>query len=366
MRMIRLNEEYLDRVLAGDLDLAPRDTAPCALALGSFDGLHRGHQALVAALLEAKDRDRLRASVLFTFRRHPRLVLGGAGGPFLLTTWRERLALLEQLGVDVLVAMDFSAALSRLDYRDFVKRFLVEWLGMTHFVAGHDVHLGKDRRGDAAALRELGARLGYSLDELPPTSWQGRVISSSAIRNALSAGDCAAASAMLGRPYAAWGEVSPGDGRGLTIGFPTANVQPLNPRKLLPAPGVYACRVQVPGDVATPGGDGLLRFVEESLPEIDRHGDVVSPGHGRWRLYGGMLNFGNVPTFHGDGLPLPRLEVHLFDFAGDLRGRTVKVEWLRRLRDERRFGGVDDLVVQLRHDEAQAREVVAATPFPGD
>jgi len=366
MRMIRLNEDYLARVLRGESDLAPRDTAPCALSLGSFDGLHRGHQALIRGLLEAKDRDRLRTSVLLTFRRHPRLVLGGADGPFLLTTWREKLSLLEGFGVDVLVVMDFSPALSQLDYREFTRRFLVDWLGMTHLVAGHDVRLGKDRRGDAAALRELGVRFGYSLDAMPAETWQGRVISSSAIRNALAAGDCAAATSMLGRPYGAWGEVVPGDGRGRTIGFPTANVEPLNPRKLLPSPGVYACRVQVPGDVVPAGGDGGLGYVDEALPEVDRHGDVVAPGHGRWRLYGGMLDFGHVPTFHSSGLASPRLEVHLFDFAGDLRGRTVKIEWLRRLRDERRFAGVDELVAQLRRDAVLAREVVAMTPPPGD
>lgn len=364
MRMIRLNAEYLDGVLAGEIDLPARRTGPCALSLGSFDGLHRGHQALIGAMLEAKRQADLRATVLFTFRHHPRLVLGGGEGPFLLTTWREKLSVLEQLGIDVLVAVDFSPRLSRLAYRDFVKTFLVDWLGMTHLVAGHDVHLGADRQGDAVALATLGEELGYTLDVVAATEHQGRVISSSAIRNALAAGDCQQAAAMLGRPYALWGEVTPGDGRGRTIGYPTANVSPLNPRKLLPSPGVYACRVQIPGDVATTGDNGRLGLVQEPLPEVDRNGAMLSPGHGRWRLYGGMLNFGHVPTFHDGGLALPRIEVNVFDFEGDLRGRTVKVEWLRRLRDERRFDGVDDLIGQLRQDEARAREVVRATPLP--
>jgi riboflavin kinase/FMN adenylyltransferase len=358
MRMIRLNEEYLDGVLAGEIDLPARRTAPCALSLGSFDGLHRGHQALIHAMLEAKRRDALTSSVLFTFRRHPRLVLGGGEGPFLLTTWREKLSVLEQLGIDVLVAVDFSPALSRLDYRSFVSTFLVDWLGMTHLVAGHDVHLGADREGDAASLAALGEELGYTLDVVRATEHHGRVISSSAIRNALAAGDCVTAAEMLGRPYALWGEVAPGEGRGRTIGFPTANVQPLNPRKLLPAPGVYACRVQIPGDVTTADGNGTLDLVQEPLPEVDRHGTMLSPGHDEWRRYGAMLNFGHVPTFHDGGLELPRIEVHLLDFQGDLRGRTVKVEWLRRLRDERRFAGVEDLVGQLRQDEARARALL--------
>jgi riboflavin kinase/FMN adenylyltransferase len=366
MRMIRLNEDYLDGVLAGETSLTARHTGPCALSLGSFDGLHLGHQALVQALRTTKREHDLHSTVMLTFRHHPRRVLGGDEGPFLLTTWREKLSLLEQLDLDVVVAFDFSLNLARLDYRTFVQRFLVDWLGMTHFVVGHDARLGADRQGDTAALTALGRELGYELQELPPTTLGGRVISSSAIRNALAAGDCAQAAAMLGRPYALWGEVVPGDSRGRTIGYPTANVEPLNPRKLLPASGVYACRVQVSGDVVTAGGDGLLGFVQEPLPEIDRQGDMVSPGHGRWRLYGGMLNFGRVPTFHDGGLAMPRIEVNLFDFYGDLRGRTVKVEWLKRLRDERQFDGVGDLITQLRQDERQARQVVSTTPLRSD
>jgi len=365
MRMIRLNTEYLDRVLAGESDLPARRTGPCSLALGSFDGLHRGHQALISRVREAKRRQGLKNSVLFTFRRHPRLVLGGAEGPFLLTTWREKLSLLEQLGLDVVVAMDFSRSLAAVDYREFVQRFLVDWLGMQHLVAGHDMHLGKDRAGDAAALQALGRERGFSVEVVDATEHQGLVISSSAIRTALAAGDCGLAAAMLGRSYELWGEVRPGDGRGRTIGYPTANVEPLNPRKLLPSPGVYACRVQISSDVVPAGGDGMLGFVHEPLPEMDRHGDMLSPGHGQWRLYGGMLNFGHVPTFHDGGLAMPRIEVHVLDFFGDLRGRTVKVEWLRRLRDERRFAGVGDLIGQLKHDEEEARRVVAATPLPG-
>ena len=122
MRMIRLNADYLDRVLAGEIGLPTRRTGPCALALGSFDGLHRGHQALMVALNDAKKTGDLQSTVLFTFRHHPRLVLGGGEGPFLLTTWREKLSLLAQLGLDVVVAMDFSPSLARaLRHRDLLK-----------------------------------------------------------------------------------------------------------------------------------------------------------------------------------------------------------------------------------------------------
>jgi riboflavin kinase/FMN adenylyltransferase len=191
----------------------------------------------------------------------------------------------------------------------------------------------------------------------------GCTISSSAIRAALRAGEPEPAEEMLGRPYGLWGEVTPGDGRGRTIGYPTANVVPLDPRKLVPAPGVYAVRVQIPGDAARAGGkDGVLARVTEALPEVDRQGDLVSAARSEWAVFGGMLNFGKVPTFHGGGLASPRLEVHVFEFDGDLRGRTVKVEWIARLRDERKFTGVAALVNQLHQDETVARRILEVTP----
>lgn len=366
MRLIRLSADTLRRVLKGEIGLSSLDQRPAGLILGSFDGLHRGHQELVAALDSAKARLGLKTSVVFTFHSHPRLVLGGVEGQFLLTIWRDKLSLFAQLGVDVVVAVDFIPELAALDHRSFVQRFLVAWLGMSHLVAGPDVRLGKDRAGDAAALAALGAQLGYTLELLVPATWQGRAISSSAIRRALAAGDCVAAAAMLGRPYAVWGEVGPGEGRGRQLGYRTANVEPLDPRQLLPAAGVYACLVQVPGDVTAADADRQLGLSQEPRPEFDRHGDLVALRPGRWRLYGGMLNFGHVPTFHDRGLARPRLEVHLFDFTGDLRGRTVKVHWLRRLRDERRFDGVDALLVQLGRDERAARQIVARAERPAD
>jgi riboflavin kinase/FMN adenylyltransferase len=128
---------------------------------------------------------------------------------------------------------------------------------------------------------------------------------------------------------------------------------------LAPAPGVYAVRVQLPGDVAKAGRiDGVLAKVVESLPEVDRSGSILSMGPSEWAVFGGMLNYGHVPTFHDDGLPTPRVETHIFEFDGDLRGRVIKVEWIERLRDEQKFGGVDDLVAQLRQDEQRARKIL--------
>ncbi len=357
MRLIRLTAEYITRIVTGESTLPARQLDSSALALGSFDGVHLGHQDLIRQVREAAENHSLAASCLFTFRRHPRIVLRPDQDPFLLTTWREKLSVLTGAGLDVIVAADFCPALGTLGYREFVTKFLVGFLGMKHFVAGYDVHLGADRGGNAETLRTLGGELGYTLAVHPALCEAGQTISSSAIRGFLAAGDLAGATRMLGRPYALWGEVSPGDGRGRTIGYPTANITPLFSYKLLPAPGVYAVKIQIPGDAADAGGkNGILARVTESLPEVDRNGDLLSTAPSQWVVFGGMLNFGTVPTFHSDGLPAPRVEGHIFEFDGDLRGRTVKVEWIKKLRDERKFDGVAQLVEQLQADEQEARQ----------
>ena len=358
MRLIRLTADYISEIIAGRIGNNGPQLESCSLALGSFDGLHRGHRELIRGVLSSRDRLGLASGALFTFMQHPRQLLDPAAEPFLLTSWRAKLALLQELECPVIVAADFCPELSRLDYREFVEKFLVGYLGMKHLVAGYDTHLGANRRGTAATLEELGRELGYTVEVIPAVRVQGQTISSSAIRRALAAGDTALAQAMLGRPYTTWGEVTPGEGRGRKIGFPTANIQPLDGMKLLPASGVYAVRVQVPGDAVGAGSIGALERVTESLPEVDLQGEILSAAPSDWAVFGGMLNFGHVPTFHGEGLPTPRVEAHLFGFAGDLRGRNVKVEWMRKLRPERKFDGAAELVVQLEKDREAARQAL--------
>jgi riboflavin kinase/FMN adenylyltransferase len=357
VRLIRLTADAIDKILT---EGSHRPLlAPGALTLGSFDGVHLGHQRLLRLVTGARDRLGLETAAVFTFVQSPRQVLQPSDEPFELTTWRAKLAALRAAGCETLIAADFVPALARLGYRDFVRAVLVEHFGMRHFVAGYDVHLGADRGGNAQTLGALGGELGYGMEVCEPVRLEGEIVSSSAIRGAVREGDLRRAARLLGRPYSMWGVVEPGDSRGHTLGYPTANVVPLTVTKLLPATGVYAVRAHVPGDVAPPGTPGVLGRSEDGLPEVDHDGQMVGAAPEDWAVFGGMLNFGHVPTFHGDGLTVPRVEANLFDFEGELQGRTVKVEWLERLRSEQRFDGRDALVAQLQRDAVAAREVLA-------
>lgn len=356
--MIRLTGEAIAKILADDGGGRQALPGTSALTLGSFDGLHLGHQELLRLTREAKARLGLDAAVVFTFVQSPRQVLHPSDEPFQLTAWRAKLAALQEAATEVLVAADFSPELSRLGYREFVETILMGQFGMKHFVAGYDVHLGADRGGTSASLADLGAELGFTMEVCPPVQLAGETVSSSAIRTAVRAGDMDKAGAMLGRPYALWGVVEPGESRGRTLGYPTANIHALEPTKLLPATGVYAVKVHVPGDVAPEGTPGVLERVTAALPEVDLDGSMVGTAPEDWAVFGGMANFGHVPTFHGDGLAVPRVEAHLFDFEAELQGRTVMVQWLERLRSEQRFDGVGELVDQLGRDARAARAVV--------
>jgi len=334
MQLIHLGHELLTRVLAGHEQMPPQALPASVIAVGSFDGLHPGHWALIDKVRD-EAAQRGVASCLFTFREHPRQVLNG-GGPRLLTSWREKLAILQGAGLDAVVVVDFCPALSRLTYVEFVDRFLVGMLGMTHLVGGHDLHVGADRGGSAETLARLGESRGFGMTAIPALSLdEGGVISSSAIRQLVSQGDVAAAARMLGRPYSLWGDVGYGSGVGEEIGFPTANIRPLDPEKIMPATGVYAVRVHLPLDtVSEADQSGILETYDGSLPEMDRDGILRGTLDTSRAVFRGMLNHGTAPTVHQGGLPEPRLEVHILNYTGYIRERSLKVEWVDRLRDE--------------------------------
>jgi riboflavin kinase / FMN adenylyltransferase len=292
------------------------------VTVGSFDGMHLGHQAV---LKEIADRAAAagRASVLVTFEPHPLEVVNPQAAPPLLTTGPERGEFLAQTALDYVVLLRFDQRMAGLSPEEFVKSVLLERCQVRELVIGHDHGFGRGRSGSVETLRRLGAEHGFEVDVVDPVDLGDQHVSSSRIRRAVAGGDLETARRMLGRPYQVSGRVEPGEGRGRQIGVPTINLSDIPPQKLLPPDGVYAVRVEWRG------------------------------GRG-----GGMMNQGPRPTFQ-DGRRW--LEVHLFDFDGDLYGEWVRVEWIERLRDVQRFASVDALRNQMERDRSRALAVLAAT-----
>lgn len=284
-----------------------------AVTVGMFDGLHRGHLHVVQHLTAFARRLGGEAVVL-TFDTHPLAVISGAP-PRRILSPAHRLRLLERLGVDATVVLPFTPALRDLTYERFTREILVERVGMRGLLFGYNSNFGRDRAGTAEALRPLGERLGFSVEEAPAIAEGDQPISSSRIRDAIQSGDLAAAAAMLGRPVALYGLVVKGDGRGRTLGFPTANVDLEG--ELLPPRGVYEVVAEVRGQ---------------------RHPAVA--------------NVGVRPTFAAAGPEAALLEVHVPGLAFDFYGERIEVELVRRLRDERRFPTREALVAQIRADVA--------------
>lgn len=298
-------------------------TGGTVVTVGTFDGLHRGHQAVLAEVM-GRARARRLESVLITFDPHPLAVVSPGTAPRLLTLPEEKRALLARTELGRLVVMPFTAEIARLDAAQFVER-LREAHGMQELVLGYDHGFGRGRAGDVDLVRRLAAERGFQVGVVEAVRDGGQPISSTLIRTAVAQGDLAAAARWLGRPYGLMGRVARGAARGRAHGVPTLNLAPPEERKLLPPDGVYAVWVRL-------GGAGS--------------------GNGGSRV-GGMMNQGPRPTF---GEQERILEVHLFDFAGELYGETVQVEWVRRLRDVQAFPSRDALVAQLERDRRAARE----------
>jgi riboflavin kinase/FMN adenylyltransferase len=290
--------------------------ASSAVALGNFDGVHRGHQALVAEVVAAS----AAASVVLTFDPHPARVLSPDLAPTSLMTLEQKAEVLAGLEVDRLVVLPFTTTLAQTSAEDFSRRVLREALGATLVVVGASFRFGRGRSGDVAALERFGASLGFEVRSVPPVFEGGAPISSSRIRDLLAAGAVGPAAGLLGRLFYVDGAVVHGAGRGRGLGIPTANVAVRN--ETLPALGVYACWFR-------PGRGGARRAA--------------------------VANLGRRPTF-GEG---PRaLEAHLLDFEGDLYGQEARVEFVERLRGERTFADAHALVEQVRLDVSAARAVL--------
>ncbi|MFN0150183.1 MAG: bifunctional riboflavin kinase/FAD synthetase [bacterium] len=296
-----------------------------ALTIGSFDGVHLGHRAILDRLARAaREHDAERAVI--TFDPHPREFFKPESAPPLLTTLDERARLLSEAGIGALVRLRFDAETADTSAEDFVSRVLLSMGEIVAIVVGYDFRFGKGRSGDAALLARLGARHGFEFAEVEAAAVGETVVKSTAIREAVASGDLDRARALLGRPYFMSGEVVHGAGRGREIGFSTANVALSQSRKLLPPDGVYAVRVTRESSAAAPS----------------------SPG---------VANLGKRPTF-GGGARL--LEAHLLDGGRDLYGERIVVEFIARLREERAFESQSALAAQIGEDVVRARTILGA------
>jgi len=290
-------------------------TKPVVLTVGTFDGVHRGHQAVLAEI-GRRARAAGGTSVLVTFDAHPLEVVNPQAAPPLLTLPDEKRAVLAGSGVDRVEFLAFTDELRAMTPEQFVRDVLEARFHLAELVIGHDHGFGRGRTGDVETLRRIGREDGFAVDVVPAVEMDGRPISSTLVRRAVAGGDLETAERALGRPYGVTGVVGRGAGRGRTIGVPTVNLVPPGPRKLLPPDGVYACTVAWSGGV-----------------------------------HGAMANLGGRPTFGEDGRTL---EAHLFGVVADLYGETITVAFLGRLRDVRRFGSAEELTVQLGRDREDA------------
>jgi len=310
-----------------------RDGAPdpdllrgAVLAIGNFDGVHRGHRSVIGAAV-ARGRALQRPAAALTFEPHPAAVLRPQEPVFRLTSETNKLRLLAATGLDGAIVLKFDAALASLSPEEFVGRILVGRYGLSGAAIGFDFHFGKNRMGSPDFLVAEGKRRGFAVDVLPPLQDEGRPVSSHTIRTALAAGRVVEAAELLGYPWFTSGTVTGGDKRGRDLGYPTANLRP-DPGCGLKH-GIYAVRVGL--------ADG--------------------------RRLDGVASFGRRPMFDdGDAV----LEVFLFDFDGDLYGQSLDVAFLAWIRQELKFDGTEALIAQMHEDSARAREVLARCPgaFP--
>ena len=296
----------------------------CVLTIGNFDGVHRGHQALLAKLTEKARATGLPSAVL-TFEPHPREYFTHENRPRRLTSLREKIRLLEAQGVDRLYIGRFNASLAGLTAEQFIEDVLCRGLGVRHVLIGDDFRFGKGRQGDFAMLQAAGKKVGFGVESMHTVDHEGERVSSSAVRAALADGDMPHAARLLGRPYSISGRVMHGDKIGRTIGFPTANIQ-LKHRSP-PLMGIYTVSV-----------DGLTD-----------------------RPWPGVASVGVRPTINDAGRP--SLEVHLFDWNADCYDAHLRVNFLAKQRDEERYDNLADLTAQIARDADQARAYFAQNPL---
>lgn len=293
---------------------------PTVLTIGSFDGIHRGHQYVISRVV-SRAKEVSAASGLVTLHPHPKVVLRPDSPLQYLSTIEERLDLLAPLGLDYAIVLPFSIEYSQIRARDFVQ-MLIDHLHMVELFCGADFGLGYKREGNVDYLRELGKEKGFKVNVIEPQKFDTEIMSSTRIRDLIAEGDLEDATRLLGRFPSLRGRVVRGDQRGRKLGFPTANLA-IAERRLIPANGIYAVRVRI---------------------------------EDRW--YGGAASIGIRPTF-GGGHRL--VEVYILDFSGDLYDQVIEVQFIKRLREERKFDSVEALVTQMNQDVVETRRVLGSS-----
>lgn len=289
------------------------------LTVGSFDGVHLGHQQIIRSLVAGARKSGV-PSVVVTFFPHPQFILRGESRPYYLTLPEKRSQLLAEMGVDYVFTYPFDQAISLLSAREFLSN-LYQDFHFKELLIGYDFALGKDREGDSSHLQEIGRELGYAVQVIPPYLAAGELVSSSRIRGIIRQGDIRLANALLGREFSISGRVIRGDDRGKSLGFATCNLE-VDSEMVNIHGGVYASRGLIDGEI--------------------------------WPA---VTNIGFRPTF-GEDLSNPRIEAHLLDFSGDLYGQDVELFFVERLRDEIKFAEVNDLITQIEQDVAKTRRIL--------
>ena len=292
------------------------------LSIGTFDGVHRGHQEIIRQLTHGAHQNH-KPAVVVTFYPHPAKVLGKREGRYYLSTPEERAEDLGNLGVDIVISHPFNHEIAQLSAEEFIQR-LKNKLNFSELIVGYDFALGRNREGNVKRLEELSARYKYSLKVVPALKIDGEIVSSSLLRKILAAGDIEKVNKLLGKPFRLRGKIITGDGRGRSLGIPTANLEILAER-VVPLEGVYVCRA-----------------------ELHNH------------KIGAVVNVGVRPTFEENPVA-PRVEAHLLDFDDDVYGEVITLEFLHRIREERKFPSKDELIKQIQQDIILSRQYLLQT-----
>ena len=290
------------------------------LTLGTFDGIHLGHQQIIKRVIECSEENKLR-NLIITFHPHPRKVINPEMQLKLLTTNEEQINILEKLGVQNLFIINFTKEFSQLTPDEFIKNYLVDKIGLSRIVIGYDHHFGKGRGGDVEFLLAAGKKYDFEILQIQPFIIDDEPVSSTKIRAALEAGDINKVNKMLGRYYSFSGVVVEGDKRGRELGYPTANIKLSDEDKMLPQIGIYAVLVEIDG-------------IEHKA----------------------LLSIGKRPTFYNDGKVVP--EVYIYDFNNDIYGKEIKVNLIQKLRGEEKFNSAEELIKQMNIDKENGLKVL--------